>query len=325
MKTRVILAVLLLLAVAGAGVWWWMPREGDAPAWQGYIDADFVRIGPPLQGLLTAVAVKAGDTVTAGQMLFTQDDANDIAARDESAARVAEAEARLANLNAAGREPEIAQAEASLADSQAALERAMGDLARAESLVKEHVTSVQQRDQARADALSAAAKVQAAREVLTLRRSPTGRTQEIGAQTAVLAKARAQLAQAEWRLAQRRMTAPAAGLITDVFGHAGETPSAGVPVVSLLPPANLLVRFFAPETALSSLHVGVKLDIGCDGCPTRLAAVVSFVSPHAEYTPPVIYSEATRSKLVYMVEARPTPPDVSVLKPGQPVTIRAVR
>lgn len=325
MKTHVVLATLLLLAVVSAAAWWWMPRGSNAQAWQGYIDADFVRIGPPLQGLLTQVAVKAGDTVAAGQLLFTQDDANDLAARDESAARVAEAEARLANLNAAGRDPEIAQAVASLADSQATLERATGDLARAESLVKNHVTSVQQRDLARADALSAAAKVQAAREVLTLRRSPTGRTQEIGAQTAVLAQARAQLAQAEWRLAQRRMTAPAAGLITDVYGHAGETPSAGVPVVSLLPPSNLLVRFFVPETALPSLHVGVKLGMECDGCPPGLAAAVSFISPRAEYTPPVIYSEATRSKLVYMVEARPTPPDVSVLKPGQPVTVSAFR
>ena len=321
MKGRAILLVLVLTAAAVA-FWWWFPRSVGANVWQGYAEAEFVRIGPSLQGLLTQVPVKAGDTVAAGQLLFAQDDANDVAARDEIAARVREAEARLANLQAAGRDMEIAQAEAALADNQAALRRAATDLTRAETLVKTQSVSVQQRDQARADTLSAAAKVQAAEAVLALRRSPTGRVQEIEAQTAVLAGNRAQLAQAEWRLAQRRMVAPRAGAISDVYARVGETPNAGVPVVSLLPPENLLVRFFIPETALATLHSGMRIGVTCDSCRPDLIAVVSFVSPRAEYTPPVIYSEATRGKLVYMVEARPTPPDSAVLKPGQPVTVR---
>jgi HlyD family secretion protein len=323
MKTRAAL-LLVVLAAAAAGFWWWFPRAGDANVWQGYVDAEFVRIGPPLQGRLTQVPVKAGDTVAAGQLLFAQDDVNDAASRDEIAARVQEAEARLANLQAAGRDAEIAQAEATLADSKATLQRTATDFARAETLVKTQSMSVQQRDQARADMLSAAAKVQAAEAILALKRSPTGRAQEIGAQTAVLAENRAQLAQAAWRLAQRRMVAPTAGLISDVYARPGETPNAGVPVVSLLPPDNLLIRFFAPETVLPLLHSGVRIGVTCDACPSGLTAVISFVSPRAEYTPPVIYSEATRTKLVYLIEARPTPPDISVLKPGQPVTVRVL-
>lgn len=321
MKTRAAL-LLVVLAAAAAGLWWWFPRAGDANVWQGYVDAAFVRIGPPLQGRLTQVPVKAGDTVTAGQLLFAQDDVNDAASRDEIAARVREAEARLANLQAAGRDAEIAQAEATLADSNAILQRTATDFARAETLVKTQSMSVQRRDQARADMLSAAAKVQAAEAILALKRSPTGRAQEIGAQIAVLAENRAQLAQAAWRLAQRQMVAPTAGLISDVYARLGETPNAGVPVVSLLPPENLLIRFFAPETVLPLLHSGVRIGVTCDACPSGLTAVISFVSPRAEYTPPVIYSEATRTKLVYLIEARPTPPDISVLKPGQPVTVR---
>ena len=323
MKARALLPLLLLLAV-GFAAWHWYPKAPDPNAWQGYADAEFVRIGPPLQGLLTQVPVKAGDRVAAGQLLFAQDDGNDKASRDEIAARVAENEARLANLQAPGREVEIAQAAANVADASAALARALKDLERAEALVKTQVVSVQQRDQARAEALSAAAKVQAAQAVLDLRRSPTGRAQEIGAQTAVLAENRAQLAQAEWRLAQRRMMAPAAGMIADIYARVGETPNAGAPVVSLLPPENLLVRFFVPETALAQLHAGVRIGIGCDSCRADLTAAISFVSPRAEYTPPVIYSEATRGKLVYMVEARPTPPDAHALKPGQPVTVRVL-
>jgi HlyD family secretion protein len=204
------------------------------------------------------------------------------------------------------------------------LDRANRDLERAEMLVKTHVVSVQQRDQARADALSAAAKVRSMEAALALKKSPTGREQEVQAQSAVLAENRAQLAQAEWRLAQRRMAAPAGGLISDVYAHVGETPNAGVPVVSLLPPENLLVRFFVPEPALATVHPGTRLGIACDACAPNLTAVVSFVSPRAEYTPPVIYSESTRGKLVYLVEARPTPPDVMALKPGQPVSVRVL-
>ena len=323
MKTRAFLAVLVLLAGAGA-LWRWYPRAADSDTWQGYADAEFVRIGPPLQGLLVKVPVKAGDIVKAGQLLFAQDDANDIASRDEILARSAETEARLANLQAPGRNEEITQAEAALADTKAALQRAATDLARADVLVKTQSISVQQNDRARADMLSAAAKMEAAEATLALKRSPIGRAQEIRAQTAVVAENKAQLAQATWRLAQRTMVAPVGGSISDVYARVGETPNAGVPVVSLLPPENMLIRFFLPETMLATIHPGVRLGIGCDSCKPDLTATVSFVSPRAEFTPPVIYSETTRGKLVYLVEARPNAPDTTTLKPGQPVTVRVL-
>ena len=322
MTPRISVAVLAVCAAAAVGLWQRFPHATETDIWQGYADAEFIRIGPPLQGLLVEVAVKAGDFVKPGQLLFAQDNAFDIAARDEILARVAGAEARLANLQAAGRVEEIAQAEAVLADAKAALQRAATDLARADVLVKTQSTSVQQHDQARAEMLSAAAKVQAAEAALALKHSPTGRMQEIQAQTAVLAEGKAQLAQATWRLAQRSRVAPAGGLISDVYARVGETPNAGIPVVSLLPPENMLIRFFVPETALATIHAGMRLGVGCDACKPVLTAAVSFVSPRAEYTPPVIYSEAARSKLVYLVEARPDSP---FLKPGQPVTVRVLQ
>jgi HlyD family secretion protein len=49
---------------------------------------------------------------------------------------------------------------------------------------------------------------------------------------------------------------------------------------------------------------------------------VSFISPQAEYTPPVIYSEASRAKLVYTVEARPSREQAMLINPGQPIAIR---
>jgi HlyD family secretion protein len=102
----------------------------------------------------------------------------------------------------------------------------------------------------------------------------------------------------------------------------GETPGAGTPVVELLPPANILVRFFVPEAELPHLHPGDAVNVVCDGCAAPIPARISFIAPQAEYTPPVIYSNETREKLAFLIEARPAPFDATKLNPGQPVSVR---
>jgi HlyD family secretion protein len=149
-----------------------------------------------------------------------------------------------------------------------------------------------------------------------------GREKEIEAQGAAMAAARAALDMAEWRLAQRTVTAPVGGRIADVFAQPGETMAAGAPVVSILAPENIFVRFFVPESALSGLHRGDPVAFGCDGCPQDLVGTISFISPTAEYTPPVIYSESTRAKLVYLIEGRPRPDQAALFNPGQPMNVR---
>ncbi len=319
---RIVLLVTLLLATAASGGWWWQTRDTATPAWQGYVDADYVRVSPTLTGRLTTLSVARGDQVTSGAPLFQQDDADDRAARNAAAARLAEAQARLENLSSAGRETEIDQAEADLADLMATRTRIAGDLARSEQLLRGGNATRQTVDQQRADLASAEARVQAAQAKLAQMQSPTGRQYEIAAQRAVVAQAHAALAQADWQLQQRHVTAPAAGLVADSFARPGETITAGTPVVSLLPPQNILIRFFVPETRLASLHVGDHLAIGCDGCAPDLTATISFIAPQPEYTPPVIYSESNREKLVYLVEAHPPSNRAVQLKPGQPVDVR---
>src|SRR5205807_1608207 len=93
----------------------------------------------------------------------------------------------------------------------------------------------------------------------------------------------------------------------------------GRPVLALLPPGNVKVRFFVPEGMLPKIALGDRVDVRCDGCAGDVAAHVSFVSRSAEYTPPVIFSQDERSKLVFLIEARPDSPDN--LRVGQPVTV----
>jgi len=321
--TRTKLALAIAVFAGAAAFAWWRLAPTPAPAsWQGYVDADYVKVAPTQQGLLTSLAVHRGDTVQAGAPLFAQDDTYDRATRDEAAAKLAQAAAQLQNLQGASRATEIAQAEADLADLRAIRDRTQLDLQRAEALARTSAGTRQQLDQARADALSAAAKVQAAQAKLDQMRSPTGRTQEIAAQQATVKQMQAQLAEAEWRLAQRHVVAHATALVADVYAWPGETLAAGAPVVSLLPPDHILVRFFVPEPALPHLHPGDRVGISCDTCPAGLTAKVSFVAPQPEYTPPVIFSEQTRHKLVYLIEAHPTGDQKTLLKPGQPVTVR---
>jgi HlyD family secretion protein len=321
MKSKLLLvAVLVALAIGGA--LYWQRLEAPPPGWQGYVDADYVRVGPTLAGQLVTVSVHRGERVAAGAPLFAQDDADDLAARDQAAATLAEAQDRLSNLEKAGRETEITQAQADLVDMRATRDRIARDLARNRELLRSGAATQQTVDQQSADLDSAVAHVKASEAKLQQIQEATGRQYEIAAQRAVVAEQRAALAQAEWRLAQRRVASPATARVADTYALPGEMMQAGAPVVELLPPANILVRFFVPETTLATIHRDERLMIACDSCAADLTARVSFIAPQPEYTPPVIYSEAAREKLVYLVEARPDPAQAATLKPGEPVTVR---
>jgi HlyD family secretion protein len=320
-RRAIAIVAVIVLAAAGAG-WWWTTRLPPPLAWQGYAEADFIKVGPTQQGLLTSLYVARGSRVTAGTQLFDQDDTNDVAARDQTARQLKQAEEQLANLQAGGKPTEIKQAEANLDDAYAARDKLQSDLKRNEEFVKNGGVSKQLVEDQRADLRSAFARVQGLEAALAQLRAPMGRDGEIKAQQQLVESLRAAVAMAQWRIDQRHVMAPAAGIVADVLARPGETIPAGGAVVSLLPPENIFVRFFVPEPRLADVHGGDKVALLCDRCPAELAATISFISPQAEYTPPVIYSEASRAKLVYMVEARPPRELATFINPGQPMAVR---
>lgn len=150
----------------------------------------------------------------------------------------------------------------------------------------------------------------------------TSRAQRDRAGSRMLAAAAAH-DQAKWRLARREGRAPTAAIVQDVLFRPGEFAAASQPVVSLLPPENIKVRFFVPEADLGRVRAGNAVRFACSNCPDGLAGTIRFVSAQAEFTPPVIYSERSKEKLVYMVEAVPTT-NPEALHPGQPVTVTLV-
>jgi HlyD family secretion protein len=320
---RRILLVLVLCAAAFAAYWFYLrPQRPQLVEWQGYAEADFVKVGPTQQGLITQVHVARGDKIAKGAELFDQDDADDRAASEQIARQLTQAQEQLANLQSGGKPTEIQQAQANLADAEAARDKTLADLTRNQTLLKSGAASAQVVDQETADLRSGNAKMRALEAALAQLQAPMGREGEIKAQTAAVEAARAALAMARWRLDQRHVAAPVGGMVADVLAQPGETLAAGAPVVSILPPENIFVRFFVPEPALTTIHPGDEVAIACDNCPRDLKATVSFIAPQAEYTPPVIYSESTRAKFVFEAEARPNADQASLLNPGQPVSVR---
>ena len=322
MDRRIVVLAVLALGLGALGWFFLRPGPPGPEEWQGYAEADFVKVGPTQQGLVTAVKVERGDHVVKGAPLFEQDDTADRAAVDQAGRLLQQAKDQLANLQSPAKPTEIAQAEANLRDATAARDKVLADLQRNQALLKSGAATAQTVDEEQADLRSATAKIAADEAALETAKASLGRPGEIEAQTSTVEAAEAALAQARWRLAQRSVVSPVAGVVADVLARAGETLEAGAPVVSLLPPENIFVRFFVPEPSLAHVHVGDAVALLCDNCPADLTGTVSFIAPQAEYTPPFIYSETTRSKFVFLAEARPNPDQAALFNPGQPVSVR---
>jgi HlyD family secretion protein len=312
-RCKVLLAVSLLAACA----------EPPAPGWSGYAEGDYVRIASPLSGALAALPVRAGDQVAAGAALFLLESDAERAARGEAQARLAASEAQARNTDSGRRTDEIAVTRAQLAQARAQAALARSEMARQQQLVQQGFLSAARLDDLQAGVAQSAARVAELEAALRVADLPA-RPAEREAARATAAAASQALQQSDWRLAQKAQRAPVAALVSDTYYRVGEWVAAGSPVLALLPAGAVKARFFVAEAELGTLALGQAVTIACDGCGAPLAARISRIATQAEYTPPVIYSNAQRAKLVFMVEAQPAPADAARLKPGQPVDVRRV-
>lgn len=288
---------------------------------QGYAEGEFVLIAAPSAGTLQSLPVTRGQQVRAGEALFTLERTLEQGAAAEAQARVQSAEARLANLAAARRAPEIDTLRQQVVAAGAALALSDATLRKQQRLYADGFVSEARRDEAKAAYDRDAAQLAAAQAQLRNATQSIGRTQEIGGARAELDAARAADAQARTRYDDKALAAPSASLVADTYFRVGEWVPAGAPVVSLLPPQNIKLRFFVAEPMVGRLRIGDTVRVTCDGCGAPIDARIGFVSPRAEYTPPVIYSRQSRAKLVFLVEARPAAADAIRLHPGQPVEV----
>ncbi len=316
---RIVPIILLLLALGGGYAWYTLEAADTSRAWQGWVEADTLFIGPETTGRLVSLSVRRGDSVKAGEPLFASESDEAQAQVKAAEATVAQARAQLAAAKAPRERPEeidvlIAQEKA----ARASLEAARLEFERARTLTTKGTAATAVLDQARAAFDRDTAQLEQIRNQIAVARLPA-RAPDLEKAQEALSEAEANLERVRRQAAKLVVTAPATGTVQEVYYRTGEVVSAGRPVVSLLPPEALKVRFFVPEATIPNLKTGDRVTITCDGC-TPTSATVDFIAESAEYTPPVIYSLEERAKLVFRIEALPAKPEA--LRVGQPVTVR---
>jgi HlyD family secretion protein len=288
--------------------------------YQGYVEGEYVYVASPVGGRLDRLFVQRGQTIEAKAPLFELESDEETAAKRQADEQLKAAQAQLADLRLGKRNPELDVAQAQLAQALAAEEQAAQQLKRDEAQFEAGGIARAQLEDSRANHAIKAARVRELSGQLEVSRLPA-REDQIRAQNAQVAAARAASSQSAWRLDQKRVTSTQGGLVADTLYREGEWVQPGSPVVRLLPPKNVKVRFFVPEPVAGGLKPGRAVIVRCDGCGGDVPAAVSYVSNEAEFTPPVIYSNETRSKLVFLVEARPSAENAPQLRPGQPVSV----
>ncbi|MBX3327466.1 MAG: HlyD family efflux transporter periplasmic adaptor subunit [Nitrospira sp.] len=289
---------------------------------QGYVEGEYVYVASPYGGALATLSVRRGMQVTAGDPLFALEQISEKATRDEAARKLSEARANLEDRRKGKRPSEIASLRAQLQQAQAALQLSLREVARQEGLMTvpgaavelevDRARSTRDQNQQRVSQLEA-----------DLNTALLGsRTDQVTAAEAEVRAKEAALAKAEWDLAQKRQVAPKAGFVFDTLYREGEWVPAGRPVVVLLPPDHIKVRVFVSQAKLGAIKLGDQVQVMVDGVQGSTSGTVSYISPKAEYTPPVLYSQGSRDKLVFMVEVLFDQAAGVNLHPGQPVDVR---
>lgn len=288
---------------------------------QGYVEGEFLYIASPHPGTLSSLSVERGAQVQAGDPLFSLESVPEKAARDEAARRLAQARAGLADRKKGRRPPELASIEAQLGRARASLALSEKELSRQQNLLRAGDVPQQAVDRARSAYDQDRHRVSQLESDLQTARLGD-RADRIEAAEARVKELEAALTRAEWDLAQKGQIAPQAGQVFDTLYRPGEWVAAGRPVVVLLPPQNIKVRAFVPQARIGGIRPGDPVRVTVDGVPEPFRGKVSFISPRAEYTPPVLYNRDNREKLVFLIEAIFDPATAVRLHPGQPVDVR---
>lgn len=287
---------------------------------QGYIEARYIYIASNASGQLIERPISQGDQVKKGQLLFKLDPEPQESQLAQAEAQLSSAKQKLADLIAGQRSTVQKQIIGEIGQAEADLVLQKKKLPRYQELYKTHAIDKQTLDVVTAEYNSALEKVAQLKAKLADAQLGSRENQILAQEAEVKAQA-ANVRNLAWQLAQKTQAAPQAGEIFDTFYKTGEFVPAGQAVTALLTPDNIKVIFFIPEPQLSQIKLNQKISFTCDGCAATQTANISYISPTAEYTPPVIYSRSARAKLVYRVEALTPISDATKYHPGQPIDV----
>lgn len=304
--------LLIIVAIITAVVVLWLLLSGSKRerTLSGYIEGEELYLASPVAGTVASVFAVEGARVAPGQQLFAIDPATLAAQQQQREANLVTARTQIASAEANAR-----QAEADVAAASADADRARQDLARLLAVKRNDSAAVAGKD---LDAGRAALREANAR-VAAAQKTADARSAQVEAARAQTEEAKGGQREAQIRINQLSPSAPAAGRVESVYFQPGEWVNANQAVVALLPDNKVKVRFFVPEQQVAAYVPGRSVRFSCDGCASGLSAVIRYVSPRPEFTPPIIYSRDSRDRLVFMVEAYPA--GAANLQPGLPVDV----
>ena len=311
--TQLSIAAAMLLAVSGCS----RPREG----FQGYVEADMVYISPVLGGRLDKLYVDHGDFVKKGARLFDLDSIEYAAAVAEAEANLRKAQSDLNDLLKGARPEEIEALKDRISKLEATCNLAKIVHERNSKLFEKNVIATKDYDNSMWLQIQNQWELAESKHNLLIAQLPAREDRVISAKEAVKAAENA-LAGAKWRLEQRFVSAAQDAFVFDTVMRQGEYAAAGNPIVMLIPPENMKVRFFVPYPDIQKIHSGDKIEFYPDGSQEKYQARVNYVSLKPEFTPPVIYSRDSNPKLIFMIEADVDPQCAYKVNAGMPVTVK---
>jgi HlyD family secretion protein len=287
--------------------------------YQGYVEGEDIYLASPIAGKLVKICVQRGQKVRKGQLLFQLDPEPQTMLIKEAKSAYTQGEHLVQDLKQPKRPAEIDAIKAQIAQADAQLQLAILRVKRNQTLYDKRVLDKDSLD----------ASVERQKELTNLKAQfesnltlalEGARPEQISAQESQLYSLGIKIQQAQWELDQKTMYAPDKGSIFDVYFRRGEFVTAQRPVLSLLTPRNTRIEFFVPLEDLAKIYVGKKIQFSCENCSKENQAVISYVSPEAEYAPPLVYSRENSDKLVFRIKARAEHADR--IMPGQPVIVR---
>ena len=311
MRIKLLAVFLLVLALNSCGYF-------TSKKYQGYVEGENIYLASPYSGVLMQLDVMRGQKVKKGELLFTLDaDPQQIAVK-QTEAELLQAQLTLKDLESPRRLPEREAIKAQIAETEAKLELAKIRLRRNKKLYQKAAIDK--------DAVDAAETTYQGFQQLKLQYQANlalanlgSRENQINAQKAQVKALVSKLNNAKWQLEQKRIYAPADGVIYDTFYRKGEFVGSQQAVLALLTPDNTRIEFFIPVVEVAKIKAGQKIQFTCDGCKNPGEATISYISPEAEYIPPLVYTRENNDKLVFQVKAEMKNPED--YKPGQPVSV----
>ncbi|HZF71105.1 HlyD family secretion protein [Sulfuricurvum sp.] len=295
-------------------------KKDEPVSYQGYVEGEYVNIASSQSGRLDKVFVKRGDFIKTSAPLFVLDSENEVDQLHQNESELASAQSVLNDMQKGSRPEELDVIKAKLTQAKADADNFQEQLRRNKELYKANALSKEALDNTTASALRSAALVKELQDSLKVA-TIGDRHDRIESQKAKIKQIQALIAQTQWRLSEKALKAPTDAMVFDTLYREGEFIPVGGVVVRLLPPQNRKIRFFVPQNISEKLAIGQKLLIVSRSDGHKIPAHVTYISTEAEYTPPIIYSNETKDKLIYMIEAYPSLEDAPLLHPGQPVEV----